>query len=332
MAPEEEEKPHVVARDHRCTGVGQGVDLRRRSTVKLPAAKQEAFVAVCIGFGCGLPLATCADNSLSCVMGCPAMPRPAKWVKAHEWEAEKQALVCDCCCSGKQPIEPERALGVHASDTTCCLCDGGFLSRVVRSLHAGLADGTGEELEPLVSLFRIAHMTTSEYLVVCPKVVDCRGLLDLGKDSVQAENCLAGIDFCFRSKKVHPLEIARVTTLTDADDRCQMASLLFDPVTGLFSADWHYSSVSYVDLACYASLEEAVKAEEVWLRQGWMMPTRPPFAEMGLVRSNPVACIKYCLCLLQVCQLGARCITRCPSVRVIGQEDTACVRWMKDPR
>ncbi len=42
--PEEEEKPHVVARDHRSTGVGQGVDLRRRTTAKLlPAAKQEAF-------------------------------------------------------------------------------------------------------------------------------------------------------------------------------------------------------------------------------------------------------------------------------------------------
>jgi hypothetical protein len=33
----------------------------------------------------------------------------------------------------------------------------GFLSRVVQSLHAGLAGGTGEELEPLVSLFRIAR-------------------------------------------------------------------------------------------------------------------------------------------------------------------------------
>ncbi len=73
---------------------------------------------------------------------------------------------------------------------------------------------------------------------------------------------------------------------------------------------------------CHASLEEAAKIEKVLLRsKGPMLsPRKPiPLADLGLTRSNPIVCLKK--------NHRARCITRCPSIRAIGEEDTAVARF-----
>ena len=166
------------------------------------------------------------------------------------------------------------------------------------------------EFEAPVQLYRIAHMTVAEPLMESPQVVDCRQLVDLGKDTVQAENCLAGLEFFFQAE-AKGANRAGIT-----------AHLLHDPVT---DAAWCLS-YKYFDLACYASLEKAAEVEEALKRaQEW--PRSPIFvAERGPTRSNPIVCEKESLCLLEVCQLGARCITRCPSIRAFGEEDTAAAR------
>lgn len=249
--------------------------------------------------------------------------RSAKWVKAAECEDERAALVCGRCSGSEKPLEPAREVRVHGPDTSCCLCDGGFLSRVAKLLSPARDDRN--ELEPVVQLFRIARMTAPEPLpgLFPPQVVDCRQIVDLGKDPVQAENCLAGLEFWFR---------AELLDLEDDDGTgTDTGTLLFhDPVTRMVAVEWACNCDRYFDLACYASLEEAAKVEKVL--QGFRK-RRPlpdsinPLDSLGLTKTGSIACSKFSLCLLQVCQLGARCITRCPSIRAFGEEDTAAARF-----
>jgi len=243
--------------------------------------------------------------------------RSAKWVKAAEYEDEKEALFCDCCSDGEAPLEPAREVRVHGADTTCRLCDGGFLSQVTKWLRPARRTDDGKnyvEYEAPVQLYRIAHKTVAEPLAESP-VVDCRQLVDLGKDPVQAENCLAGLEFFFRAE-AKGANRAGITV-----------HLLHDPVTDMVSAAWCLSYNDYFDLACYASLEKAAEVQEALKRaQEWPRSTIS-VAERGLTRSNPIVCEKESLCLLQVCQLGARCITRCPSIRAVGEDDTAAARF-----
>ena len=256
--------------------------------------------------------------------------RSAKWVKAAEYKDEKEALFCDCCSRGEDSLEPAREVHVHGADTTCRLCDGGFLSQVTKWLRPSRTAGNfySVEFEAPAQLYRIAHMTVDKPLIGLwsSQVVDCRRIVDLGKDPVQAENCLAGLEFCFRAEPVHPCEV-KGTTLTTPDYRDGTALLLHDPTTGMVSVKWSYSYKHYFDLACYASLEEAARVEGI-VQRAFGPRNFISLAEQGLAQSVPIVCQRETPCLLQVCDLGARCITRCPSIRAVGEEDTAAARFI----
>ena len=161
------------------------------------------------------------------------------------------------------------------------------------------------------------------YIPSSKQVMNCASILDVGKDPVQAENCLAGLEF-----------FSRATVVDLRDPKIdESGTFLEDPVTGMVSAMYRGCYQTLFNLGCFASMYEVIKlyqaSDRIGMRDFWERGEDDAgiLSKFGLTSSHHVTGELQELCMEDICRFGARCITKCPSIRPSDVEDCALARW-----